>query len=305
MAHPIRRHLHGLPRAPRFLCFALIEVLAATHCSDDVSRRTPCDGGSRGQAVTGCPSGTDWRPPNNDYTCEPGTGKCVTVSPIDPVEGSARALVDGFGVESVELRARREADDPFVRFTWSPPSGVRIASCALFGCTPIVADGAITNYAQCVLRSYTAQPPGPIVDTVDFQVNRGKREPARLLALGCWLYDQSSLIAATPLEPVSTSEIPNAGQIVQLTCPSGSNLDDMQSCPLPSPLAGLGVCVDCKCTARCLSDSDCQVIADRGRATGESLDDAGADAGVHCTFVPKNEVGYCQVPNSSDAGACR
>lgn len=268
-------------------------------------------------------------------------GRCLeltrsTRACVVPPEGSSalrsrHALIDGFGVDAYHLERITPADDTprvFPVFEWvQPPEGLRVISCALFGCEPEIRDGRIVNYAQCVIARKISEPPDSVVDlasmdgpcTDDYASRHSSRSSCRTafdqprpplltaLLLGCWAYDDAGIVAATYLEPVAPGEFPGAGDFVVSVC---GPADAGKSCLLDGG-SGFGMCAcdgpasEC-CAFRCIHDAGCALelpplpppdSADAGpvaAADGGDTADAGESGGGACERAPDSFVGYCR-----------
>ncbi|MEM7154233.1 MAG: hypothetical protein AAF799_15415 [Myxococcota bacterium] len=186
------------------------------------------------------------------------------------------ALTEGFGVPqmsgglaSVALPVA-DGDVVDVELSWRAPSDARVVTCVLLACPPVIEDGTIINYDQCVLaRATSTQTQGafsfddagsvydagsvddcdgaaPTVDT------RGQYAVTELLA-GCWAYGSANLIAATRLLRPTPDQVSDFHDNFDLDC--RGNGADGRTCLLED--GTMGSCSAEQCLRRCLRDEDC------------------------------------------------
>ncbi len=195
-----------------------------------------------------------------------------------------QALITGFEVPM--FRLLRSASSGPAAFSWTAPEETHIVHCALFACPPVVEESVldgrsvyqIANYAPCVLASNLFEPGEGVFDLGDGSIAftpssaatcgaASARLVTELLA-GCWAYDKSKVIAATPLEPVKPAEVFAYGGQFDLGCSAGI---DGRTCEREDET--LGVCWKGVCRAPCVTGQDCE-----GHEQAEDPD-AGAEAG--------------------------
>jgi hypothetical protein len=205
----------------------------------------------------------------------------------------------------------------------------------LFGCLPEIrrADGGperIVNYDECVIAEdiYRLDPDAP--ESTPFSVlgdtgnefvppgdarcasvlGRPKKQARKLtaLAVGCWAYSDTKLIAATRLAHVTPAETGAYDGQVPKSAECG---DDFTSCYDPESDV-FGTCYHGHCSARCTEDPDClpQLVADEplgvaGAAGDPSAGGTGPDDGTKSRCYRQNTkdyVGVCVTPTSSGTG---
>jgi hypothetical protein len=213
-----------------------------------------------------------------------GVNQCVLPT---AAAGFQNRLIDGFpGAQ--ELTLTPDTSQQYTQFTWTAPPDTVVVTCALFGCLPEIpgADagaaraGTIVNYDQCVLAqhtfgsasnvfwlgdpSYVYDPPpagAQACSRGDAATAISLPQQITALVVGCWVYDDVQIIAASPLYPITPGEsyaykafnafmqepdeCPGMGMLVGHSCLSGD-------------AGAFGTC-DCsgRCRPRCLADHDC------------------------------------------------
>lgn len=277
---PFRRH--------RFCALGAL-WLALAGCGDEAPlRQAPCDAPicvadpvphlvcpDECERDDDCPQGTICG------TAPDGTGPVCT-PPRGPHTPST-ALTEGFGVRSMEgtlvtvtLPAQDGSPDAGAELGWKAPGSARVVTCALLACPPVVADGTIANYDQCVLArgaseqvvgsfaltdaereqplpevSTCADGSAPVLDT-------DGRFPVTELLVGCWAYDDTHMIAATRLRRPVADQIHDFHDGFDLDCRSAEGQGgraEGRTCVLGD--GTMGSCVDGTCHRRCLRDADC------------------------------------------------
>lgn len=163
-------------------------------------------------------------------------GSCKLPSELQ--QTSYSALLDGFGVGEMTASLRSEGA---LELAWKAPEGARLVHCALLACAPafrvdLGADtwGAptdrsaveIANYDRCTLASEQSEQPEGLFNlrerdnqhtptiSPDDLASGGEDEvkecrgygcaPISELFAGCWAYDATTIVAATPLFPIDT-----------------------------------------------------------------------------------------------------
>lgn len=218
-------------------------------------------------------------------------GRCVL--PSETLETSRSALLDGFGVPimSADLEDMEE-----LALVWSRPAGARLVQCALLACPPAFrtpygegegpdaqwsdpADGGrvvIANYDRCALASETStQPAG----SFNLRERGNQHKPGRgfeapepdehcqgygcapitELFVGCWAYDDVSVVAASRLFRVDL----DAGifSYERAFAPADgcrSTEDAFRTCVIDHNNNTLGVCTTGgECVRPCRTDCDC------------------------------------------------
>jgi hypothetical protein len=164
-------------------------------------------------------------------------------------------------VGSFELLPTTATEAAKAAYQWRPIYNARVIHCALFGCTPVVAsyDGQpsrIVNFEQCALARRLFQPAEGVFDLGDPSLAVGNEIQAggvliTTLLVGCWAYDESSLVRATALTPLVPKQTFNYRKALSMNCQDGS---DGISCYDES---GFGTCFQGHCRQRCLHDPDC------------------------------------------------
>lgn len=234
-------------------------------CPDECTRDDECPLGT----VCGTPAGLD------SLVCTPPRG------PHTP----STALSEGFGVPqmngtltTVQLPAADGSVQASAELAWRAPSDATVVTCALFACPPVVEHGRIVNYDECVLaRTVSEQVEGslslgdaerehprattdscadgstPVADTAG-------RVPVTELLVGCWAYDDTSLVAATRLRRPAAEEIFDFHGTFDLDC-RGDDAEG-RTCVLFDGV--MGTCASAGCHRRCLRDADCGVDGQRG-----------------------------------------
>lgn len=227
-----------------------------------------------------CPLGTICGTP-------PGAGAEPTVcTPPRGPHTLSTALTEGFGVRQMEstlVTVALPAADGSVRVSaelgWRAPASTTVVTCALFACPPVVDDGVIVNYDQCVLARVVSEQsvgsfsltdgeralPRPEASTTcsDGSVappNPRQLRPVTELLAGCWAYDDTRLIAATRLRRPAADEIADAHGDFDLDCASEDA--EGRNCVLDD--GTMGGCLREACRRRCLRDADCGDDEHRG-----------------------------------------
>ena len=226
-----------------------------------------------------CPLGTICGPlpgaePNDPEVCTPPRG----------AHAASDALTEGFGVPQMSgglatvTLPGSDGDAVDVELSWRAPGDARVVTCVLLACPPVIQDGTIINYDQCVLaRATSTQTQGafsfddagsvyeveradgcqgemPTVDT------RGQYPVTELLA-GCWAYGNANLIAATRLLRPTPDQVFDFFDNFDLDC--RGNGADGRTCVLPD--GTMGACSAEQCLRRCLRDEDCAATRTEAR----------------------------------------
>jgi hypothetical protein len=284
-----------------------------------------------------CPWGTMCLPsytPVNE-SCAPGAANPPIGCAIGDTAGTCRlaptnvgtsaldALVTGFHVPSFALQSTGST------YTWTAPEGVSIVACGLFLCPPLVSNGVISNGDSCLVSEQTYESasgsytPGVDVqfsgaqysechyasdaaaDVGDGGIDGGtvrfssfQTSPITFAAVGCWAFDTSHVVYATPLYFPPASSFPALGGFdPQCQQPTSS------ACGLPE--GGFGTCDNHVCTKRCVFPSDCV----KQTTIITELDDAGrlvvVDGGVCPPATCERErfqyIGTCRYPSQTTA----
>lgn len=255
---------------------------------------------------------------------------------------SEAALVDGFGVAEFEL-AREEVEDA-PRFELQPPPSSLWINCALFASAPqFTSDSGvgdtvllrISNASRSIARerlfrttaasesprywltlAEMSEPVRGECDSGSTSPDAGKREhlPVAFLAVGCWAFDRTRVIAATRLAPIAVSELPEGhtdltadcreaneghwcngarelGRCASGFCADPSDADyrtplavarcdrpgmalDGVSCS-PTAQGTYGVCWEGECRARCRELADCSALSSEGARVSNCYRDGG------------------------------
>lgn len=220
--------------------------------------------GSDDAAVQCACSGTESPAPDSFECRVPSSG-----------EGERHTLATGFGVS--EFRLTEVAGATSAEFAWSAPTDARFVVCALFGCAPVFADEGtgptIVNYDHCVIAdsnfesldasfslgdaslAHVVAPAG----CADPSGERLTLRPAlSMLGVGCWAYDDTKLIGATVLLPVTPSSTFLAAEVPEVDAEEGESPDCRRgrTCYIRDDQA-YGVCDSGRCYRRCLDARDC------------------------------------------------
>lgn len=254
-----------------------------------------------------CPAGLRCDPEAGPATAcagETAAGTCHWHPPsIDRL-----ALINGFGVHTMELRV---TPSPDLEFSWVNPRDAMFVACGVFTCNPVVAqrpadDEAdepassdtelrqIANAAACVLELHVAD-----ASRSSLPIDRHAPRPARtptcaadrtydrvidFVAAGCWAYDTSTIIAASELVAIPTAALANATHDVPGDAPCAHDGDACHD-----PVHGFfGACLAGACRPRCTSAVDCELadVALLARA-------ADGRCRWDCRAVPTSLVGVC------------
>jgi hypothetical protein len=229
-----------------------------------------------------CPQGTICDPPGGDGRCVPPRGPRTL----------STALSEGFGVRqmegtlvTVELPTPDGRVDASAELTWRAPSSASVVTCALLACPPVVDDGVISTYDQCVLaRGVSEQVVGsfsltdverehPLPDTstcVDGSspvADTDGRFPITELLVGCWAYDATQIVAATRLRRPDPAQVHDYHDSFDLDC-QGAGAEG-RTCVLGD--GTMGSCVSDACHRRCLRDDDCAEDGQPGSCEGSPV----------------------------------
>jgi len=211
-------------------------------------------------------------------------------------------LQTGFGVGGMPISLDQVGATPGV--VWQAPHGAEFVACALFSCNPsFVTIGPsptaahelkkISNFEQCVLLFGAApadQSAFALVDENAYQAPERCRgaEPGRQIvaeiAVACWAYDTTSLVAASDLVHVPGALLSSLSAIPHdRTCASNGDAcydaeDDR-----------FGVCLAGACRSRCTTAVDCSIANEASRPV--------ASCDWSCVDVPDTELRAC-VPRS-------
>jgi hypothetical protein len=219
-------------------------------------------------------------------------------------------------------------------FQWEVPKDAWTVVCALFGCLPEVegrngGPERIVNYDECVIAEdiYRLDPDAPestpfsvLGDTGNGFVSPGDARCASLddrpasqvrkltaLAVGCWAYSDTKLIAATRLAHLTPGDTGSYNAQIPKTARCGA---DFTPC-YESEKSFFGTCHDGVCQPRCTEDADClpqltpgMTPAGSGGAGGEAAGTAGAggetEALARCGREHASDfVGVCVMPTGT------
>ena len=248
--------------------------------------------------------------------CGGGDGEKRCQLPRGP--GGRQSLTLGFEVPSFRL-LRLTANGGYAAFTWNPPEDTAIVHCALFACPPVIHETVenglsvfeILNYPECVLASELFEPGEGVFDladpTIEFDPGAvegpacGTPAPRAVheLMAGCWAYDTTRILAATPLEPVSPREVFDYQSRFDLDCAAKV---DGKTCAFQDTTR-LGICAAGRCHAPCVTQQDCTSVpieaTDAGAGDADAAD-ANAPADTPAQECVKNGgyVGVCMAPSS-------
>lgn len=298
---------HGLSSAVG-AAVAVAAFAAFVACEDD-----PSPGGDAHAALTECPTANPCpeettcraRTAEPDDPCDAGSdgqpevqacdgGACLRV--VGATRGAGRnALLEAFGVPAFQLEQLVENQAPVAAFRWEPPKSARIVACALFSCLPQWHDVGdpptreLLCYDRCVVEAKQFEPPSGVFDLrVDYTatghaLNESQLgAPLDVLLTGCWAYDASRVIAASPMVPVDPTGVYPYPGLFDLQCTGLGG----GTCVLES--GEFGTCISGRCGRRCMTNADC---LERDRAS--------EDAGVcheplqRCAAVHGHYLGAC------------
>lgn len=198
-----------------------------------------------------------------------------------PPDGS---LIHGFSAS--ELTLFRNRSGAATVFTWSAPEHTEWVQCALFACTPeflAVDDNTqtIANYSSCVLADESEPPMGSFnLGDLHRRVVWVHYLPQRL-AVGCWAYGMTGILAASRLETVGLDELPAIPELWSGDgCASGGQ--NGLACEVSDRAGWLGSCDKTICRRRCNNATDCELMSpltpDSGLdAAAPESNDAGLD----------------------------
>ena len=257
-----------------------------------------------------------------------GEKRCqVPDQSLKPVD----TLVTGFTAARLRLTPLKTEGSTAVAFEWEIPDGTTLVSCALFSCLPEVAgDGSrleIINFDQCAVAwdVFVVDPDKPIgfpfslaedvgnhyqpeSNPAECQGKKLAHAPRRVthLAVGCWAYNTFGLTHASKLLYVDPSSVGDYGEIPQ----SAACTVDASEC-YDSSNRFFGTCLEGKCRARCLTDTNCFSEAEQDPTTGGAGGQRSADGDVsaggadarrasqpHCEILNK-PFGVCVSPEAA------
>lgn len=289
------------PQSCPCACRALDPV---AHCvnTQDCTTTADCPSGTvcaalPGGMTEGFPSAS-----GSDPLAGCGSGTPSKRCQIPDGPAGRQTLIADFEVEAFGL-LRLDSGGPYAAYTWNPPEETHVVHCALFACPPVIeeteVDGRpvfrIRNYEQCVIAAQLFEPGEGVFDVGDGSIafapdvsepECGTVSPRTVheLMVGCWAYDTTKIIAATPLEPVSPAETFNYHQQFDLTCASSV---DGRTCGLDE--SSLGTCGNGTCRPPCVTNRDCD------EWETAPAPDAGADGGDAVDLVCMKGGGYVGV----------
>jgi hypothetical protein len=194
-------------------------------------------------------------------------------------------LIAGFDTASFDIQGA--ASGLHVVFSWTPPPGAVAVSCALFICAPEFGPAAgatsIINFSECAIAQTTRPASDPKFDLGDVDAGVGSTSSAcatatlaraqpvvSTLRVGCWAYDPTGVVGASPLKPIAPAEAVASGPLIDEKCAG-----DGDNCVVSPGV--FGTCHGGQCRSRCLTDSDC--VAAGGDGDGGAVD-ASSDGGT-------------------------
>lgn len=235
---------------------------------------------------------------------------------LPPTRSSARqALTTGFHVKAFELRPLPgDGSVDRVAFTWAPPTDASIVHCALFACRPVIRTRSIANFDSCVLADELFDSGSGVFDLANPDLEFHPRDltddeendcrstgPRRIseLAVGCWAYDTTHIIAATPMLSITGKGIYNYQDAFADAC---SPEMEGKSC-LVSASGRLGACHAGDCRELCVDNSDCDhgTVVVTGSDGGGGADGSSQDAGS-TPDGSSQDAGSTPDASSQDAG---
>jgi hypothetical protein len=284
-------------------------------CTDDAD----CTAG------TACLDATDldpsWPRANDPFktlqSCRGTLGKKVCGIPSTR-SGMRQALTQGFHAPAFQLtEVTTDTGAEPTAYTWQAPAGTRIVSCALFACRPAVRATAtqegrrvndIVNFDDCAVATEVFEPGSGVFDLKNPDLEYHPTEvaepkcqtlPGRRvseLQVGCWAYDTTDIIAATPLVPVKAQQEVWNYQGLFGDCSVATNAGKACS------VAGtdrIGSCYENGCSDVCVDNHDCDApdlvspSSDGGTAPSRTADaSAPRDAGHPTVPAPKPPVPF-------------
>jgi hypothetical protein len=260
-----------------------------------------------------CPMGTSCREPDQAATplaCADAAAGAASGTPkkqclLEGSTASSTALSQRFATRRLDL-----IRDEGGTFRYDVSSSTRYVTCALFGCEPEVAPDAtgrlvIENWDRCVIRynvgasnKGTFDPQSDVYETPTESNNCSDTDAIHWpryaqLSVGCWSYDDSALMAASPLfklDPTALANIGGTGTSIG-ACPGRPDGSD---CLLDSTSMVLGSCVEGECRDRCVTATDCEkrhlaeesAVSDAQPAGGAGAGGAGGSEGGSATNPP-------------------
>jgi hypothetical protein len=243
-----------------------------------------------------CPSGlTCMTDPKDPSSPEPNTNcSCRPLGFNRLTTGASHlALQRGFSVGGMPSFVDTAEVPP--RLTWQAPPGARHVACALFSCPPRFTRAGcsptdenelfqIDNFEQCVLLfdAAPATQPGFLLSHEHAYTDPPRCNASALgprvvieLAVGCWAYDTTSIVAATELHPIRGSllaELPGIPH--DAACPwAGADCYDATT-------DVFGVCLEGSCRPRCRTHADCALATD-------------GMSGDSCRPLPEQDLSAC------------
>jgi hypothetical protein len=231
-----------------------------------------------------------------------GPAPCVTaadtIPTCRPTHFNRLALQLGFAVGGMQISIDTTTADSSVQ--WKAPEHAEFMACALFSCMPsfrpigLSPDDndelkKIANFDQCVLifGAFPAAQSAFVLSRESTYVGPATcldPQPAprvvTALAVGCWAYDTTSIIAASDLVHVPGSLLPQLPQI-----PHTASCEHPGTGCYDAGSDLFGVCVDGTCRRRCRTAADCALLGDTPTM--------GEHCGWSCEDVPGSELGAC------------
>jgi hypothetical protein len=232
--------------------------------------------------------------------------------------GNRQALTTGFKVPAFQLtEVVPEGREGVLSYSWKPPKGTEIVHCALFGCRPAVrvarneVRGAvyeIANFDQCVLAHELFEPGSGVFDPTNPELEyhptnvdksgcfTAQERQLSELQVGCWAYDTTDIIAATPLRPIDPRNVFNYQGIFADCTSAGS---DRKACVVEGT-SRIGTCREAGCRDVCVQNRDCDQPDVRARF--EKQNAAGGAGAMPLVYVPP----ICTKPDILDyVGFCK
>lgn len=231
-----------------------------------------------------------------------GPKRCRLPSPDST---ALTALTDGFGTSQFRIEVVHSDDSQ--AFAFDAPPETEAVVCALFACAPEVGTvGAgedavrrILNFDRCVVgmdvfgvsrgvfdlggaRLASSKPPPDRSTTCHGEPDFAHPWVVTELLVGCWAYDDISIVGASWLLPVDPLHV-NFPNLVVASCRD----NDGRSCMLDDR-GHFGTCRDGSCRRRCVDAADCQT-GPYLRNGGTSPDDG---AGMLTPFLCDRAAGF-------------
>jgi hypothetical protein len=291
------------------LCTALLVLGCSVKSAPPPEQIGPCSGRCIADPVphcvradSSCANGNDC---SSGLTCARvlSTTTCATqadtMPTCRPTHFNRLMLQMGFGVGGMPISIDTTAADPSVQ--WQAPEHAEFMACALFSCSPSFFPigqspddedelSKIMNFKQCVVlfgafpaaqSAFVLSRESTYFGAASCTASRSAPRVVTSLAVGCWAYDSTSIVAASDLVHIPGSLLSQLPQIPH----AGSCLEDGTAC-YDASKDMFGVCVEHECRRRCRSAVDCALLDD---APG-----TGDQCGWSCDDVPGSDLGACK-----------